>query len=549
MATQALKWTPIGGLGEVGKNMMALEYNNNILIIDTGIMFPESDMHGIDSVIPDYGFLSDRRDQVRGIVITHGHEDHIGAIEFVAKDFPGVPIYATPLTKGLIENKLREAKLMDRTTVTSVATDATFNVGPFKVEMFRMCHSIPDNCGIGVTTPAGLIVHSGDFKFDHSPVDGETSDFAKLAEFSSRGVLALFSDSTNAEVPGITPSEREIEPALEHVFRDAPGRIFVATFASLISRVQQVINVCEIYGRKLAVAGASMTDNVRLAQKMGYLNVPEGLLVRLEDALKMPPQEVAFMATGTQGEPSAVLGRIATGKHPQITAQKGDTFVLSAHPIPGNEEYVHRIINRLYQKGATVVTTAHSKVHVSGHACQEEQKLLMSLVKPKFFVPIHGELRMLHAHRRLAMDVGIPAENIFIGENGTPIEFVDGQAKQLERVPGSYIYVDGNTVGEIGQAVLNDRASLARDGFVIVVVRRNEEGGLAGKPELISRGFTYATDTKDLLDRIAQTAAEGLSGINGGSAVSTIRDKAAELVQRAISNQTRRKPMVMAVVV
>jgi ribonuclease J len=544
-----MKWTPIGGLGEVGKNMMALEYNNNILIIDTGIMFPESDMHGIDSVIPDYGFLSDRRDQVKGIVITHGHEDHIGAIEFVTKDFPGVPIYATPLTKGLIENKLREAKLMDRTTVTSVATDATFNVGPFKVEMFRMCHSIPDNCGIGVTTPAGLIVHSGDFKFDHSPVDGETSDFAKLAEFSARGVLALFSDSTNAEVPGITPSEREIEPALEHVFRDAPGRIFVATFASLISRVQQVINVCEIYGRKLAVAGASMTDNVRLAQKMGYLNVPEGLLVRLEDALKMPPQEVAFMATGTQGEPSAVLGRIATGKHPQITAQKGDTFVLSAHPIPGNEEYVHRIINRLYQKGATVVTTAHSKVHVSGHACQEEQKLLMSLVKPKFFVPIHGELRMLHAHRRLAMDVGIPAENIFIGENGTPIEFVDGQAKQLERVPGSYIYVDGNTVGEIGQAVLNDRASLARDGFVIVVVRRNEEGGLAGKPELISRGFTYATDTKDLLDRIAATAAEGLSGINGGSSVSTIRDKAAELVQRAISSQTRRKPMVMAVVV
>jgi ribonuclease J len=544
-----MKWTPIGGLGEVGKNMMALEYNNNILIIDAGIMFPESDMHGIDSVIPDYGFLSDRRDQVRGIVITHGHEDHIGAIEFVAKDFPGVPIYATPLTKGLIENKLREAKLMDRATVISVATDATFNVGPFKVEMFRMCHSIPDNCGIGVTTPAGLVVHSGDFKFDHSPVDGETSDFAKLAEFSARGVLALFSDSTNAEVPGITPSEREIEPALEHVFRDAPGRIFVATFASLISRVQQVINVCEIYGRKLAVAGASMTDNVRLAQKMGYLNVPEGLLVRLEDALKMPPQEVAFMATGTQGEPSAVLGRIATGKHPQITAQKGDTFVLSAHPIPGNEEYVHRIINRLYQKGATVVTTAHSKVHVSGHACQEEQKLLMSLVKPKYFVPIHGELRMLHAHRRLALDVGIPAENIFIGENGTPIEFADGEAKQLDRVPGSYIYVDGNTVGEIGQAVLNDRASLARDGFVIVLVRRNEEGGLAGKPELISRGFTYATDTKDLLDRIAQTAAEGLSGINGGSAASTIRDKAVELVQRAISSQTRRKPMVMAVVV
>ncbi len=548
MASQTIKWTPIGGLGEVGKNMMAFEYGKNVLLVDAGIMFPESEMYGIDSVIPDYGFLADRRDEVRGIVISHGHEDHIGAIEYVARDFPGVPIFATPLTKGLIENKLREAKLMDRTSVTSVATDATFTVGPFKVEMFRMCHSIPDNCGIGITTPAGLVVFSGDFKFDHSPVDGETSDFGKLAEFSSRGVLALFSDSTNAEVPGITPSEREIEPALEHVFRDAPGRIFVATFASLISRVQQVINVCEIYGRKLAVAGASMTDNVRLAQKMGYLKAPEGLIVKLEDALKMPPHEVAFMATGTQGEPGAVLGRIATGKHPQITAQPGDTFVLSAHPIPGNEEYVHRIINRLFQKGANVVTTTHSKVHVSGHACQEEQKLLMSLVKPKYFIPVHGELRMLHAHKRLALDVGIPAENIFIGENGTPIEFTDGVARQGERLPGGYIYVDGNTVGEIGPAVLSERASLSRDGFVIVLVRRNDQGGLLGKPELITRGFVFANDSKELIDRIAQVAADGLANINAGTAATTIRDKTVDIVQRAISTETRRKPMVIAVI-
>lgn len=548
MVSQTLKWTPIGGLGEVGKNMMALEYGREILIIDAGVMFPESDMHGIDAVIPDYGFLRDKRDWVKGIVITHGHEDHIGAIEFIVKDFPGVPIYATPLTKGLIEIKLREAKVMDRTTVVSVATDATFQVGAFKVELFRMCHSIPDNVGVAITTPAGLIVHSGDFKFDHSPVDGQTSDFAKLAEFSSRGVLALFSDSTNAEVPGITPSEREIEPALEHVFRDAPGRIFVATFASLISRVQQVVNVCEIYGRKLAVAGASMSENVRLAQKMGYLNVPDGLIVKLEDALKMPPQEVAFMATGTQGEPSAVLGRIATGKHPLITAQSGDTFVLSAHPIPGNEEYVHRIINRLFQKGANVVTTAHSKVHVSGHACQEEQKLLMSLVKPKYFVPVHGELRMLHAHKRLALEVGIPAENVFIGENGTPIEFSGDAARQATREPGGYIYVDGNTVGEIGPSVLNERASLARDGFVIVVVRRAEDGSLAGKPELLSRGFLYATDDRDLLDRIAQTAADGLAGLGAAASANTLRDKAAEIVQRAISSETRRKPMVIGLV-
>ncbi|MBX7212846.1 MAG: ribonuclease J [Thermoflexales bacterium] len=548
MTSQTLTWTPIGGLGEVGKNMMALTYGNNILIIDAGIMFPESDMHGIDSVLPDYGFLRDRRDQVRGIVITHGHEDHIGAVEFVVKDFPGVPLYATPLTKGLIEAKLREAKLMDRATVNSVGVDATFQVGPFKVELFRMCHSIPDNVGVAVTTPAGLVVHSGDFKFDHSPVDGETSDFAKLAEFSARGVLALFSDSTNAEVPGITPSEREIEPALEHVFRDAPGRIFVATFASLISRVQQVVNVCEIYGRKLAVAGASMSENVRLAQKMGYLTVPDGLIVKLDDALKMPPQDVAFMATGTQGEPSAVLGRIATGKHPSITAQPGDTFVLSAHPIPGNDEYVHRIINRLFQKGANVVTTAHSKVHVSGHACQEEQKLLLSLVKPKYFIPVHGELRMLHAHKRLALEVGIAPENVFVVENGTTIDFSNGEAQLGERVPGGYVYVDGNSVGEIGPQVIAERASLARDGYVILVARRNEQGLVSGKPELLTRGWVFANDSRELIDRIATTIGEGLNGM-GAASTQKLRERAVELTQRAISQETRRRPVVDAVIV
>jgi len=548
MTSQTLTWTPIGGLGEVGKNMMALTYGNNILIIDAGIMFPESDMHGIDSVLPDYGFLRDRRDQVRGIVITHGHEDHIGAVEFVVKDFPGVPLYATPLTKGLIEAKLREAKLMDRATVNSVGVDATFQVGPFKVELFRMCHSIPDNVGVAVTTPAGLVVHSGDFKFDHSPVDGETSDFAKLAEFSARGVLALFSDSTNAEVPGITPSEREIEPALEHVFRDAPGRIFVATFASLISRVQQVVNVCEIYGRKLAVAGASMSENVRLAQKMGYLTVPDGLIVELDDAVKMPPQDVAFMATGTQGEPSAVLGLIATGKHPSITAQPGDTFVLSAHPIPGNDEYVHRIINRLFQKGANVVTTAHSKVHVSGHACQEEQKLLLSLVKPKYFIPVHGELRMLHAHKRLALEVGIAPENVFVVENGTTIDFSNGEAQLGERVPGGYVYVDGNSVGEIGPQVIAERASLARDGYVILVARRNEQGLVSGKPELLTRGWVFANDSRELIDRIATTIGEGLNGM-GAASTQKLRERAVELTQRAISQETRRRPVVDAVIV
>ena len=320
---------------------------------------------------------------------------------------------------------------MDKTTLNTVQTDGQFTVGPFKVEFFRMCHSIPDNVGLGITTPAGLIVHSGDFKFDHTPVDGQPSDFAKLAEFSQRGVLALFADSTNAESPGTTPSERVIEPEFEHIFRDAEGRIIVATFASLISRVQQVINVCEIYGRKLALAGTSMNENVKMATKMGYLNVPEGMLVKLEEALRMKPHDIAIMATGTQGEPSAVLGRMAMGKHPMLNVEPDDTIVLSAHPIPGNEEYIHRIINRLFQKGANVLYTPIAKVHVSGHACQEEQKLLMSLVKPKFFVPIHGEVRQLKAHAKLARSIGIPAENIFAVENGTPIEFADGEAHSV----------------------------------------------------------------------------------------------------------------------
>ena len=405
MAT-SLKWIPLGGLGEVGKNMMAFEYGKNILIVDTGVMFPESDMFGIDAVIPDFEYLKDKADWIRGIVVTHGHEDHTGAIQHVVRQFPGVPIYSTPLTRGLLEVKLREHKLMDKTTLNTVATNGEITLGPFKIEFFHMCHSIPDNVGLGITTPAGLIVHSGDFKFDHTPVDGQPPDFAKLAELAGRGVLALFADSTNAETKGSTPSEKEIEPAFEHIFRDAEGRIIVATFASLISRIQQVVNVCEIYGRKLAFAGTSMQDNAKMAQKMGYLRIPDGMLVKLEETIKMRASDVAIMATGTQGEPSAVLGRMAMGRHQLINVEPNDTIVLSAHPIPGNEEYIHRIINRLFQKGANVLYTPIAKVHVSGHACQEEQKLLISLMRPKFFVPIHGELRQLGGDLLEALRIG-----------------------------------------------------------------------------------------------------------------------------------------------
>ncbi len=549
MASQTLKWIPIGGLGEVGKNMMAYEYGRNILLVDGGIMFPESDMHGIDAVIPDYSYLKDKRDLVRGIIVTHGHEDHTGAMPYVVKDFPNAPIYCTPLTKGLLEIKLREAKVLDKTTINALPTDGVANIGPFKVEFFRMCHSIPDNVGLGITTPAGLIVHSGDFKFDHTPVDGHKPDFAKLAEFAGRGVLALLSDSTNAEQPGITPSERDIEPALENVFRDADGRVIVATFASLISRVQQIVNISEMYGRKLAIAGASMMENVKIAQKMGYLDIPDGLLVRLEDAVKMPPHEVAIMATGTQGEPSAVLGRMATGRHPLLNAMPGDSIVLSAHPIPGNEEYVHRIINRLFQKGANVIYSPLAQVHVSGHARQEEQKLLISLLRPKYFIPVHGELRMLTAHGRLARQLGIPAENVFVVENGTPVEFADGQARKLDRIPGGYVFIDGSGVGDIGPMVIRDREMLARDGFILLVMRRAPQGGLAGDPEIITRGFVYMKDSEDLIKTLAQVVREELKSLNGTTSDAALKEKAVDALSRHIYSETRRRPMVIPVVV
>jgi ribonuclease J len=546
--TSPIKWIPLGGLGEVGKNMMAFEYDKNVLIVDAGVMFPESDMHGIDAVIPDFSYLKDKKDWVRAIVITHGHEDHIGAIQHVMREFPDVPLYATPLTRGLLEVKLKEARLLDKTKLVTVPVGGSFEVGPFKVETFRMCHSIPDNVGLAIDTPAGLIVHSGDFKFDHTPVDGKPSDFGKLAEYGNRGVLALFSDSTNAEVPGHTASEREIEPEFEYIFRDAEGRIIVATFASLISRVQQVVNVCQLYERKLALAGTSMQENVKMAQKMGYLVIPDGMLIKLDEAVRMPPHQVAIMATGTQGEPSAVLGRMAVGKHQLINVEPGDTIVLSAHPIPGNEEYIHRIINRLFQKGATVKYDPIARVHVSGHACQEEQKLLLSLVRPKYFVPVHGELRMLKAHSRLAQDIGIPAERIFVVENGTPIEFTADAAQQLDRLPGGYVFVDGSGVGDIGPAVLRDREVLARDGFVVAVARRGADGKLCAPPEIITRGFVYLKEAEPLIQQLSSEIASALADIGPGTSQETVRQRMADALSRTIYAETKRKPVLIPIV-
>jgi len=400
--TSKLKIIPLGGLGEIGKNMTVIEYEDEIIIIDTGIMFPQSDMLGVDLIIPDFKYLMDKLAKVKAILVTHGHEDHVGGLPHLMEHV-SAPIYATPLTGGLVEVKLRRAKRAQDSKIVNIEAGETFTIGKhFTIEPFHVTHSIPDCVGFGITTPVGLIVHSGDYKFDHTPADGWAPDFAKLAEFSGRGVLCLFADSTNADRPGWTKSETVVVDALDDVFRDATGRIIVATFASLISRIQIVADMAVKYGRKLAVTGRSMRDNVKMARRLGYLHIDEDLLIDINQAKHYAAKEIVIMATGTQGEPSAVMSRLAQGRHRQLQIQDGDTVVFSAHAIPGNEEMVYRVVNRLLQRGAHVVYEGVAEVHVSGHASQEEMKLMLSLVRPKFLVPIHGELRHLTQHGVLA---------------------------------------------------------------------------------------------------------------------------------------------------
>jgi ribonuclease J len=540
--SQKLRIIPVGGLGEIGKNMMYIEYGNNAIIVDTGLMFPENDMLGIDYIIPDFRSLIEKKNLVRGVIVTHGHEDHTGAIKHVMNEFDA-PVYATPLTRGLLEVKLRDAKLYDRVSLNTIHAGDKINVGPFGLEFFHVCHSIPDGVGLGIATPAGLIVHSGDFKFDHTPVDDWPTDYAKLAEFSGRGVLALLSDSTNADKAGWTPSEAVIDPAFDQVFRDAPGRILIATFASLISRIQQVANAAFRHGRKMALVGTSMVENAKMAQKLGYLELPDGLLIPTDEALKASPKKVVIMTTGTQGEPSSILGRLADGRNRQFDLLPNDTVVLSSHPIPGNEEMVHRTINKLLQRGARVIYDPIAPVHVSGHASAEEMKLLIHLVKPKFFVPIHGELRHLHQHAAIAREVGIPAENVAVVENGSVLEFQNGEMKVSERIPGGYVFVDGTGVGDIGPGVMRERETLAENGMVIVNLKVDADGQLAGKPDIISRGFVFVRDSEEMFEAAQAEIAKVAGRANGD-----LRQKVESTLSDFFYTETKRRPMIFALV-
>jgi ribonuclease J len=540
-----LKIIPLGGCGEIGKNMTIIEYEDEIIVIDAGIMFPENDMLGVDAIIPDYNYLKDKLDHVRAVLVTHGHEDHVGALPHVMRDIRA-PVYATRLTQGLIELKLRQAGLQDKVELITIQAGDKFHIGThFTIEPFHVTHSIPDGVGFGITTPVGLIVHSGDYKFDHTPADGWSPDFAKLAEFSKRDVLCLLADSTNADRPGWTKSEKEIEKAFDELFRNAEGRIIVATFASLISRIQQVADIAVKHGRYLAITGRSMRENTKMARDLEYLDIDEETLIDITKISELPPHQVVIMATGSQGEPSAVMGRLARGRHNRLKIQEGDTVVFSAHAIPGNEEVVFRTVNQLFRRGANVLYENIANVHVSGHASQEEMKLMINLIQPNFLVPVHGELRHLKQHAELAKQLGIAAENIAVIENGTPLELTHDTLTICPRMRGGYVFVDGASVGDIDWPVLRDRDKLAQSGFFFAVVGVNGKGQVRGEPEIISRGFIDPRDGEEVIDGAREAIARAVKQHQNSDKLDR---KIEEVLSRYLYAETGRRPLVQAII-
>ncbi len=549
-ANPGLRILPLGGVGEIGKNMYVFEYGDEIVVIDCGLMFPEEEMFGIDLVVPDVTYLRERADKVKAFLITHAHEDHVGGLPYVLPYFPGVPIYASTLARGLLGNKIKEHKL-NNNPLLALEPGETVELGAFSATAFRIGHSIPDAMGIALRTPLGLIVHTGDFKFDHTPVDGKMSDIHALAEFGRQGVLCLLSDSTRAESPGYTPSERTVGEAFRSIMEGLDGRIIVATFASNIARIQQVFDAARTFDRRVTVIGRSMEQNVRISTELGYLQYPADQLVPKDRLKDVPDSKLVIATTGAQGEPMAGLARMANRDHRWVELQPGDTVIVSASPIPGNEEVVGRTIDNLFKVGANVFYHDIKRAHVSGHASQEELKLMLNLTRPKHFIPMHGEFRMLVQHGRLAAELGVAPDNIFIIENGQPIDFApDGTARRGTPVEAGYVYVDGLSVGEVGDVVLRDRRALASDGmFLVVVTVDKQTGTLIGKPEIVTRGFVAALD-----DPVIAAAADRVARAieNPGdhtTEVALLKAQIKDSLSQYLYDRTKRRPMVFPVVV
>ncbi|MCR6545911.1 ribonuclease J [Dehalobacterium formicoaceticum] len=539
---------PLGGLGEVGKNMTVIKYEENMIVIDAGLMFPEDEMLGVDMVIPDYTYLLENKEQVKAIILTHGHEDHIGALPYVLKDLD-VPVYGTKLTLGLLEGKLKEHHVT--ATLNVVKPRDILKIEPFKVEFIKVSHSIADAVAVAVHTPLGIILHTGDFKIDMTPIDGEPVDFHKFAALGERGVLLMMSDSTNVERLGYTQSERSVGETFDETFRQAKGRIILASFASNVHRVQQAIWAAAKYNRKVAVIGRSMVNVVNVASELGYLKIPKNTLIEIDEVDQVPGNRVVILTTGSQGEPMSGLTRMAMGDHRQIHIVPGDTIIISAVPIPGNEKSVARSIDHLFKLGADVIYESIAGIHVSGHASQEELKLMINIVKPKFFVPVHGEYRMLYKHAKLAEQMGIPAENIFIGENGQVIDFTKKKGQLAGKVQAGRVLVDGLGVGDVGNVVLKDRKQLSQDGIVIITLTVDKASGtVAAGPDLVSRGFVYVKESEKLMEDARRKILSVIEKYDQEKIKdwSNLKSSIRDTLGKYLYEKTKRKPMIIPII-
>lgn len=540
---------PLGGLEEIGLNMTVFQYDSDMIIIDAGLMFPEEEMLGVDFVIPDFTYVIENREKLKGIIITHGHEDHTGALPFLLREIQ-VPVYATPLTAGLIKEKLRESGV--RTDIITVKPREKIQLGVFDIEFIRVTHSIVDGVGLGINTPVGSIIHTGDFKLDPTPVDGELMDLHKFTEYGEKGTLLMLSDSTNAEKGGFTFSEKEVRRVFEDIFAKAKGRIIIATFASNIHRIQQAIDVAVMFNRKVFLCGKSIISNAQIALELGYLKIPEKTWLRIEELNKLSDDKVVIITTGSQGEPMSVLSKIATDEHRHIKIKKGDTVILSAKMIPGNERSIGRIINHLFKRGAEVIYEKVSEVHVSGHASKEELKLLLNLIKPRYFMPVHGEFRHLIYHAKLAEKVGIPEENIFILENGDILEIdEEGRARKNGRVTAGRIFIDGKLMGDVESMVLRDRMRLAHDGIVMILLAvEKATGRIITGPEIISRGFIFEETSYDVINDVRDVVAGTIQSMEHDllSDTALLQTRIRDTIKKYIRDKMGRRPLIMPLV-
>lgn len=547
---KVLSIIPLGGVEEIGLNSTVIEYGDDLILIDAGLMFPEEDMLGVDFVIPDFSYVLDNKEKIKGIVITHGHEDHTGALPFLLKEID-VPIYGTPLTLGLIKEKLKEHNL-EYIRLFPVRPRDIIQLGIFEIEFVRVTHSIVDGVGLGIKTPLGRIVHTGDFKLDPTPVDGQLMDFHKFAEFGEDGTLLLLSDSTNAERGGFTFSEKEVRRAFEDIYSKAKGRIIIATFATNIHRIQQAIDVAVMFGRKVILCGRSIVNNSQIALDLGYLKIPRDTWLRLEDLGTLRDEEVVIITTGSQGEPMSVLSRIATGEHKTIKVKEGDTVILSAKIIPGNERSIGKIINHLCRRGANVIYEKVSEIHVSGHASKEELKLMLNIIRPRYFMPIHGEYRHLAFHAQLAEKVGIPRDNIFILENGDVLEITEEGARKNGKVNSGMVFIDGRGISGVEDVVLRDRRRLAHDGIVLVLLTVEKlTGNIVSGPDIISRGFIFEDASPEVIGEVKRIVSDALKDMDRELITdsSLLKDRLRSVLKKYLRNTMQRRPMIMPVIV